>query len=385
MSKPTPPRHLSTLPFPRPNPADPAAAFGASNEAPLSTEAIEHGQRQVRQMLKDRPVMEQYGSEARELYEWATHMFARKDMRQKVFWNASEPPSHTNAMSRACAAREPGCIQVSSQSNDGPRKGKDKSFEDLWCHTVFELYNVGNGKDFRRLISQAAAGELTKSEFVAKCIDSESRAAESTRAFYIRVFLPWAKAHHVPTHPTSWFVGCRLDPSDALLHARSFENTSYHQYYEQYYDSIVLRSLIVEGKYVDARDLAEKMCAYALDKDEKVAIGVRLGYCQLQLNEPTAAIGAYNRVIELDPTNSHAYLGRAVAYVVLGDVDRAIADSSAAIQLQPLDAAVYAFRAKMYTRAGDNERAQADAAIAEELSELSKLRGEDAVHPAPAK
>ena len=54
--------------------------------------------------------------------------------------------------------------------------------------------------------AEAAAGKLSKEQFITRVASIESRAGEKTRAFYLRVFLPWAKEHHVATDPLLWFV-----------------------------------------------------------------------------------------------------------------------------------------------------------------------------------
>ena len=87
----------------------------------------------------------------------------------------------------------------------------------MWSGAVFELYNIANAKDFLRLTAEAAAGKLSKEEFVAKMIECESCAAEKSRAFDICVFLPWAKEHRVSTCPEMWYLAGRSDPSQDIL------------------------------------------------------------------------------------------------------------------------------------------------------------------------
>ena len=60
------------------NPSDQAAAFEAWPKAPLSEAAMRHGQRQVALMLKDRPIMGQFGKGATTLYRWAAQICRRR-------------------------------------------------------------------------------------------------------------------------------------------------------------------------------------------------------------------------------------------------------------------------------------------------------------------
>jgi len=46
------------------NPADPATAFETRSKGATAAADLQHGEQQVQQMLKDRPVMGQYGEKA---------------------------------------------------------------------------------------------------------------------------------------------------------------------------------------------------------------------------------------------------------------------------------------------------------------------------------
>lgn len=61
-----------------------------------------------------------------------------------------------------------------------------------------------------------------------------------------------------------------------------------------------------------------------------------------------AAIDAYAKVIELDPTFGDAYYNRGLAYINLGLYDRALADMDAAIRINPDDADVYLNKGMIY-------------------------------------
>ena len=57
------------------DPNDPAAKLGPTLTMPLNSEEVEHGKKQVRQLLKDRPAMTKYGEKAKVLYDWAAGSF----------------------------------------------------------------------------------------------------------------------------------------------------------------------------------------------------------------------------------------------------------------------------------------------------------------------
>jgi tetratricopeptide (TPR) repeat protein len=392
------------------NPNDPAATF--DDETPPDLVALEHGERQVRQMLQDRPAMTQHGEAADALYQWAERMFAREHGRQRIQWDPAEPPPGPDAISYLPTVDRPGSIRVRNAYDEGPRQGKQRSFEELWQNAVFELYNVNNADSHRRVMSETYAGESSRIDFVRKMIGSEARAAESTRAFYIHVFLPWAKKHRVTTRPTLWYVAWRSTPTDNLLQGRVM-GTPYWQYYERAYDLIALRSMIEEEKWGETLALAAKMPRHNLTEAENVTVGrctskavhslmIRgkyqeavgfaakiprqtqteeekalianyTGYCLVRLNRPAAAVTAFDDVIQLAPTKADAFMGRAAAFALMDDSEHAIADASEAIRLRRLDAKLYLFRAKLYEQIGHQDHARSDYATAKTLSDIGKL------------
>ena len=167
------------------NPKDPAAKFEDWPKAPLSAEALEHGRRQVAQMLKDRPAMGQYGKRAEWLYQWAARKFAGEDLHDEIFWNDTEPLF--DADNHSPTPQETGYIRVRPTYREGPDRGKKRSFEELWVNAVFELYNITGVKDFRHADDEAADGTLSKEQYVTKYIKIESRGREPSILLYSRL------------------------------------------------------------------------------------------------------------------------------------------------------------------------------------------------------
>ncbi len=289
----------------------------------------------------------------------------------------------------------------------GPTKGEPIPFEQLWPAAVFELFNVRNGEQFSRICELAARGELSKFEYVSRYVDCEALAAERTRAFYIHVFLPWAREHNAPTHPRLWFIGWRFGPNDNLLRGR-FGGTRYWRHYELGYDLIVMRSLITEKKHREALDLAARMPRRELGQDENEVVGKctcfalhalmkdgdyrdvvdlaaeqssesqtseekRLvatyrGYSLFQLGRAAEAVDAYSEAIRLTPADAEAYWGRASAYFACFDWEHALADCDEVVRLRPARSGAYRIRAAVHQRMGHRGRAQADRITAGLLS-----------------
>jgi tetratricopeptide (TPR) repeat protein len=165
------------------NPKDPAVTFQAESKTPPAEKSLKHGRRQVEKMLRDRPAMAQYGEKAKILNDWAARKFAGEDLHEEIFWEAAMPAVYWTAEHRMPEPGTPGHIQIARTYNDGPNKGKDRSFEELWRDAVFELNNITGVVEFTRLISLAGEGRIGRREFVVGIIANESRAEDKIRAF----------------------------------------------------------------------------------------------------------------------------------------------------------------------------------------------------------
>jgi tetratricopeptide (TPR) repeat protein len=343
------------------NPKDPAAKFEDWPKPPLSAEALEHGRQQVRQMLKDRPAMAQYGDKARVLRQWAARKFAGEDLRELIFWNNSEPEPPFNADNCGPTTGEPGLIRVCPKYYEGPNKGKERSFEEMWADVVFELYNITGAKEFDRLNDEAAHGSLSKEQYVTKKITIESRAAEKTRAFYIHIFLPWAKEQHVSTNPDLWRLGLRSEPNQDLVLPFVAKSDAYWRDYENYYDHIVLGPLIARGEDQQADKLTAEMLARAKTNVEKAAIYSIRGAAYDSLGKLDKAIAAYSEVSRLNPKDAAVYERRGYEYEMDGDLEKAIAEYTEAIRFGPTRATAFCRRAAAYMKRGyDLDKAIAD-------------------------
>jgi tetratricopeptide (TPR) repeat protein len=344
------------------NLTDPAAVFEPWNKSVVTTEAYRHGEQQIRQMLKDRPVMGQFGKKNDELFQWAVRKFGGEDLHKLIFWNGSALPPDTNSMYHFPTAEGHGYIQVRGENTDGSDKTKARSFEEMWSDAVFELYNIANTKQFRRLNDDAIAGKVSKEEYVVKTIELESEAAEKTRSFYIHVFLHWANEHGLATHPRLWYLAKRLDPSRSLILPYIDRKGSYWHYYEYRYDLFIFPSLTKNGEYEKAIALATRLLEWTEIGEEKPRVFAERGRAYAALNQHDKAIANYGESIRLDPSSASAivYVCRSISYTNLGDLDKAITDANEAIRLMPDYPEAYTARACAFGRKGDLDKAIAD-------------------------
>ena len=237
----------------------------------------------------------------------------------------------------------------------------------MWRKTVFELYNISNAECFRQIELQVTLGKLTKDEFARKMAEGESRAAEKTRAFYIRVFLPWAKEQHLTTNPELWFVAWRSDPGKSLLPL--LPNERVRQRYDLIYDGQMLLSLAAKGESEKVIELAAKIEKQPMTSEAVAALRSARGEAHGREGKFNAAIEDFSEVIRLFPKVGWAYWNRGYAYAKSGDLDKAIADYTAAIRMSPDDSKAYELRGEAYAKKGMRAEADSDVDRAKRLNE----------------
>jgi len=188
-------------------PANADASFETWARKPLDDAALRHGEEQVRQMLRDRPAMAQFGEEGIAFYRWAASKFAGEDRGERLLWDPGTPVPPLGDSVGAPRLALPGRIQIDAVYTDGPYSGKARSSEELWSSAVAKLYHIANEAECIRLNGDATNGTVSLDDYVNQVIQYEQRVAARTRAFYIHVFLPWAKDHRVSSNPTLWYTG----------------------------------------------------------------------------------------------------------------------------------------------------------------------------------
>lgn len=349
------------------NGKDPAARFEDWHKKTLSPNDLQHGQRQVDRMLKGRPAMAQYGNNALPLAQWAVRKFAGEDLGRRIRWENDDPKRSWCAETEVLAEGEQSsgsaerrCIRVRKTYRDGSQKGKDRPFEELWANAVFELYNSASDKDFDRVVAEATAGKLSRREYARKIMEVEGIAAEKTRAFYIHVFLPWAKEHNVSTHPGLWYVALQTKPDDNRFLAIMDKDDPHWAYYESDYDKMVLTSLAESGQYEKAEARALEMERRAATQQDKTTIYSFLGQLHAYRGNHAMAVDYLSKALRVTPNDVNLLRSRGWLYQRRGEFEKAIADFSEAIRLAPNDIVSRNCRGYTFSAQGQQDKAIAE-------------------------
>ena len=283
-------------------------------------------------MVRDRPAMVQFGKESDFLRQWAVRKFAGEDFGEPFDWDPA-PPKDSDAENVAPTGGRRACIRVEPLHTAGPNKGKPRGFEELWAGAVFELHNITFARQFLRLHQEAAEGKLTKEQFVADIWKYEYLAAQRTRAFYARVFLPWAEKQKLPTDPGLWFAAWWESAEDTL--AGFADKTAYPwRPYARQFDWMTVHRLYHDGKFRKTLALLEAMQAEKIYTHDAADVYSWIGRCHVEMGKPALAVEAFTKAIQIDPKNAAAYELRGEAYRELGEKAKAQADFAKAKALE---------------------------------------------------
>lgn len=387
------------------NPGDVGVDYQPSSDKELSAEALQHGEEQVRQMLKDRPAMAEHVTPGDKLWVWATRKFAGEDLGSLIDWNAGLPPLASHVYPRFETRN---CyIQIAPQrpkeENNAPRE-----FADLWSSAVFELYNATAYREFANIEEQAGKGQLTRDEYVLAILNAEELATHRRRAFFIKFVVPWFKSQKLPLG-SPYYWGCTQfhTAGDPRTDLEAWGGDSRIRWYEACYDIACAQREFDRGDYAAARRIVSAL----LEKEDSLTpdcqhdVYYRLGciefagqkfdaaitelvraiqaapermetcnsYCvkgdaEFALSNVSQAIDSYAAALRLDPKSVDALTRRSWALAQRGELEAAIQDVDAAIQLQPQEASLFVYRGNFWIDKRDYSRAVEDFTRAIELA-----------------
>lgn len=290
------------------NPDDAGAEYRVSPEIRLSDKLRQHGLRQVRQMLRDRPIMGEHVDEENFLFTWAVERFAGEDLGVPICWEP-KAPSWGLAEHQSPSDDREACIRVSPVYVSGGKQGAERSWEELWSSVIFELHNIAQSKDFAKVNEDARAGRLAREDYVIAKFRIEHAAGQRTRAFYAHAFLPWAKQKKLETDPSNWFVGLWGSWQQVLKRYPGKSGYPW-QPYGHYFDLIEFRRLYDCGKYSEALQLGEQLLSETKNAEQEIYLFTLIGSCQARIGQLEPAIEALSKAVRLDPNGTQSESAR---------------------------------------------------------------------------
>lgn len=195
----------------------------------LSQAALQHGELQVRSMLKDRPAMSRFITPHDIIWKYAVRKFAGEDLPDTIDWSHQAPYYGAEAGHVYPCRSERGHIRIKKIS--GPF-----AFEKLWARVIFEFHNMASYLRTKQVIRKADAGKLSRKAFIVEMAKTEFKAVLVTEKFYKNVWEDWAKKKGLWSCPYEWYVGIPKNFKDWI---RYYDKKSIYPWkvYSDFYDN----------------------------------------------------------------------------------------------------------------------------------------------------
>jgi hypothetical protein len=178
-----------------PSAAEQAPALAENNG--LTSQDLEHGKQQVRNMLRDRPAMAEHVEENDIIWQWAARQFAGQDVGSRVVWDANSPTGNTRAEYTYPRQGRPAAIRVNFVGAEGRNDKKPLTFEESWECLADAFCELRYTRELDRLVDDALNGRISKREFVLGCTRTEYQSLVQLKAFRDAIWAPWAAQKHL--------------------------------------------------------------------------------------------------------------------------------------------------------------------------------------------
>jgi hypothetical protein len=171
----------------------------------LSPDELAFGERQVNQMVADRPALARGVSTNDALWQFCVRAFAGETIGEPILWKNAEPRGDEYQSDHQGPYRgQRGYIRIRKNCAYGSERGQPASCEQLWSCAVFEIENMRNSKAFDALFKMALRGEVSREEWTRENSRLEYEALRRTAEDYRRLWRPLVLAGRVSSTAHLW-------------------------------------------------------------------------------------------------------------------------------------------------------------------------------------
>lgn len=221
----------------------------------------EHGNAQVKALLRDRPEMASFKNANGKLIKlskddtiWknSARFFGTRISGQRIFWDPTEPDK-SNGYAADHTIPRPGVegkIRLRPRTWLGSKKKWVKlSFGRGWSTATFEMLNIMNSSEFIRLYEKALAGEISRADYVEQNQRLEYIALAGLKEYFQKEFSPWATAHGYTTTRSERFSGFRVSLPDTYEAWIGLYPGGGYSYFFDYFDKTVVPYLKATNRF----------------------------------------------------------------------------------------------------------------------------------------
>lgn len=213
---------------------------GCADQAPNSERAkLSFGQRQLEQLLADRPDMKDAIPDSHYVASWVAESLNGDRFGSRVYWVADSPRSGAPAECYPPNQGVPAMVRLTA--------GTELTPIDKWASVVFELHNLLGSDKLTAATKQAYRGELNGEEYAIECVKLEFQALEMTAEFFEKHPLP--KSEHGRDVFYAEVTGLKgsFDDYRAVFEAAGSPVGNY-DFFKKYYDEDILPFIETDGK-----------------------------------------------------------------------------------------------------------------------------------------
>lgn len=195
--------------------------------------SVSFGQRQLAQVLTDRPNMTGVLPDDDVICRWVIRRFNSGPNGERVRWDRQEPMSGRPAENLPAQNHDNALVRITSSA--------DVSGRDKWFMLVFELHNIPHPEaagEMSRLVREQRIGRL---EFALGCVEHEYRAMRKTTRFFSRYPIPDATRKNAPLYIQYTNRRAKHYDFDAYVkHLDTIEEDQYdpREYFGKWYDQL---------------------------------------------------------------------------------------------------------------------------------------------------
>jgi len=161
-----------------------------------------HGEQQLEAMLRDSPAMRMFVMPGDDIWQWTVSRFEGAGTGLSVHWSSANPAGRM--LSDCYWSDDHGDAYI--RVRHFARPGTLKAFETLWSKAVFELLNLEGWREYRAVYRDALKGNVSLDQWIERNTRLEYAAHRRLKAFFARVWRPWARRVGVELNPTRWKV-----------------------------------------------------------------------------------------------------------------------------------------------------------------------------------
>lgn len=183
-----------------------AATIPLARASKLTAADLAFGERQVEQMVKDRPEMLSWVEPNDAVWTHCARAFGGDAVGERIFWDSTPPTGDVEAEHQGPYQGDSGFIRVRETYASGFKQGQPVEGDELWGSVIYELENIRSTPAFHSLFERACRGGMGREEWIRENTRLEYLACRRTRDYFRSQWQPLMTSRGRPISGTSWFA-----------------------------------------------------------------------------------------------------------------------------------------------------------------------------------